>query len=318
MNTKLHQSISFLEPGSTVALVCPGSICLSLGHPEVTRNYLKSKYQLNAKISQETTKSFSPKDRANFFLEQLFDEKINLIGILRGGEGCADILPYIHVYQKEIAKLKAKWLLGFSDFTALLIYFAQCYRWPVIHGASLLQFAEKRVDKNTEDITFNFLFGKNTRVYLEDLIPLNLAAKEERTLAGELTGGCLSLIDISIKDLWEIDTSNKIIFLEDVGEKAHKIIRNLKYLERISKFDQIKALILGDFSCQLIGCGEEEQKNNHAQILKTINNFASYHHFPVLYTRSIGHGFVNLPIVFCKNYQLQLGSTPKLILNESS
>ena len=81
---------------------------------------------------------------------------------------------------------------------------------------------------------------------------MNEQAKENKIIEAELTGGNLSVIHISIKDVWEIDTANKIIFLKDCGEKAHKIIRTLKYFSRIGLFYAVKAVIFGDFTCCLL------------------------------------------------------------------
>lgn len=303
-----------LKSDDKVGLVCTGSICLQQDHPQITQTFLKNHYQLHATYKNDTTQPLPPAERAAIFLEYLFDPDIKLITAIRGGEGTADILPYLHQQYEKIKSLPPKFILGFSDITALLVYFAKHYQWPVIHGSSPLQFACERVNKKSEQLTMDLLFGKKHEHVLETLIPLNHFARVDQTIEGELTGGCLSLIDISIKDIWEIDTKNKIIFFEDVSEKAHKIIRTLKYFSRLGLFQSAKAVIFGDFNCEPIGCDKAEQERNQHEISKVLTQFANHHHLPVLQTDEFGHGQVNLPLVYSSLYHLQLGNTPRLDL----
>jgi muramoyltetrapeptide carboxypeptidase len=159
----------------------------------------------------------------------------------------------------------------------------------------------------------NLLFGHTQEQGLKALRPLNDLARTAQVIEAELTGGCLSLIDISIKDIWEIDTTNRMIFLEDVSEKAHKIIRSLKYFSRIGLFQSVKAVIFGDFNCEPIGYNKADQEHNHQEISNVLENFALHHPFPVLQTNDFGHGKINLPLVYSSLYQLQLGVQSNLI-----
>lgn len=303
-----------LKPNDKIALTCPGSVCLSAEHPVLAKQYMQAHYQLDAIFNRETTQKTTAKERADILLSYLIDEDIKLIAALRGGEGSADLIPYLHKQQALIKQLKPKPLLGLSDITALLIYFYQHYQWPVIHGPSPSQFALNRVDKQTEILTMDLLFGKPQVVSLDLLTPLNAQASETQTIEAYVTGGNLSLINISIGDIWEIDTCDKIVFIEDVNEKSHEIIRALKYFSRIGLFDKVKAVILGDFNSDPIGCTEDIQKINHQNISNTLYSFAAHHDFPVLHTKQIGHGKTNLPLLYNAQYRLHLGNQSTLNL----
>lgn len=301
-----------LQSDDKVGLVCTGSICLQPDHPQKTVDFLREYYQLHATFKKDTTIPLPPAERAEIFLDYLFNPDIKLIAAIRGGEGTADILPYVHKHYEKIKSLKPKFILGFSDITALLVYFAKHYHWPVIHGSSPLQFALGKVNKTSQQLTMDLLFGNHKNQGLTTLKPLNELASTSQIVEGELMGGCLSLIDISIKDIWEIETHNKIVFFEDVSEKAHKIIRSLKYLSRIGLFQSVKAVIFGDFNCEPIGCNEAEQRRNHLEITKVLESFAKHHHFPVLQTNDFGHGKINLPLMYSSLYRLELGDQPIL------
>lgn len=303
---------TFLQKNDQVALVCTGSICTDPNHPTLTQDYLKTHYQLNALFDDHVIQGMHPSKRAEAFMKYLLNDDIKLICALRGGEGTADILPFIHQHYEIIKKIQPKFLLGHSDFTALLVYFEKYYHWPVVHGASIRQFAQKVVDKNTEETTMDLLFGRHSKIIIENLTPLNDAARENKTIQAELSGGNLSIVDISIKDIWEIETHNKILFFEDCGEKAHKIIRTLKYFSRIGVFENVAAIIFGDFTCWPIGCNQDEHDNNRQAILKTLASFAAHHDLPVLYTREFGHGTTNIPLIYSNPYQLMLGEQPTL------
>lgn len=299
----------FLKPNDKVSFVCTGSICLQADHPHITQHFLQERYSLNSIFKHDTIQAISPLERADIFLEYLFNPDIKLIAAIRGGEGTADILPFIHQHYEKIKLLPPKFILGFSDFTALLVYFAKHYQWPVIHGPSPLQFALNKVDKQSEEKTMNLLFGHSEKHEMI-LTPLNDAANVSKIIQAELTGGCLSLIDISIKDIWEIEAQDKILFFEDVGEKAHKIIRSLKYFSRIGLFNAVKAIIFGDFNSEPIGCEISQQENNRVNIMKILKSFAANQDFPVLQTTDFGHGKVNLPLVYSSPYYLKLGEKP--------
>src|SRR5690242_15124601 len=97
-----------LKSNDHVALACPGSICTDPGHPQMTKDYLQEHYQLIASYPEDINQRLSALRRAQIFLSYLFDDNIKMIGALRGGEGTADILPYVHEHQDKIKSLKPK------------------------------------------------------------------------------------------------------------------------------------------------------------------------------------------------------------------
>ena len=86
--------------------------------------------------------------------------------MLRGGEGSADLIPMLHEKQNAIKKLPPKLIMGFSDITALLLYFSQHYNWPVIHGFNARQLALQTISPLSEKLTFNM------KTPLADLVKL--------------------------------------------------------------------------------------------------------------------------------------------------
>ena len=71
--------------------------------------------------------------------QALTDEKCKIIWTLRGGYGSTLLIDIA----KDIAHTShtkfPKWLIGFSDITALHTSFIKHLKWPTIHGATLRQ-----------------------------------------------------------------------------------------------------------------------------------------------------------------------------------
>lgn len=279
-----------LKANDTLALFCTGSSSPTKQEPEQVSELLKQQHQLNSVYGPETYRYLPAEQRAEIFLSYLFDDNIKALWALRGGEGTADTLPFIHQHQSRIAKLKPKPLIGFSDITALLVYFAQQYQWPVAHGPGALQLIHSHLAKPYKQQVIDYLFTGQTTP--PKLTAFNEAAKQQALPQGHWIGGNLSLINISIGDLWEIQTRNKIVVLEDVNEAAHAVRRTLNYLDRLGKFTQAKAIVLGEFS--LKGNPGKEL----AALRRALQHFANQQTIPVYKTNQIGHGAKNKTLCF--------------------
>lgn len=300
---------------SSIALVCTGSHCPDEQSVINAADYLKKHYGLQCIFDKDTHSYLSPNDRAEIFLKHLFNESVSTVFALRGGEGTADLIPFIHAQRDKISTLKPKTFIGFSDFTPLLIYFSQQFGWPVVHGPGAWRLSLGELDAESEKHTVDCLLQKPGQIVLNDLVALNNAAKQPGEIKAPLIGGTLSLLTISVKDSWEIDCNNKIVIIEDVHEKAHKVIRSLKHLSRIGKFDGAKAIVFGDFNTAPVGKNTVEQKDNAAAADRALMWFAKTCDFPVLQTMSFGHGKRNLPLGFSSDVTLALNETPSLEWN---
>lgn len=286
-----------------IALSGTGSPCKS---PEIAAeiaNKLKKHYGIDCVYKEDTQFETPAYRRAEIFLHYLLDPSIEAVWSIRGGEGSADLLPFI---EKEKAKLKAikpKPLFGFSDFTPILVYFSQNLGWPCFHSPGAAQVALSQVDESSIQSVIDYLKTGKSAFSLANLLPLNSSAKENKTIEAYLTGGCLTLLAISIQDLWEVNVKNKIIFIEDVNEPAYKVSRTLKYFERISFFESAKAIIFGDFS-----------PTPEQTILEVLRCFAERQKIPVLKTEQFGHGRKNLTLPYHIKCQLSLKEN-RMVIN---
>ncbi len=293
-----------LKAGDTVALACPSSRCQSEQDSIIAKTYLE-KHGLQAVYREECYSYVSTAQKAQIFIDYLFDDNIKMIWALRGGEGCADILPYLEIHKASIKKLMPKLLCGCSDFTVLLNYFAFQYDWPVIHGEVAGHVAKDPMKQLNLDVVLG-----QTHYAIDGLAPLNQVAISFSDIHAVCCGGTLALLNISIADVWQFDTAGKIILIEDVNEKSYQISRTLKYLQRIGFFKNAKAVIFGDFNAKPIGATVEEQEKEAVTIMRYLQYFAESVEIPVFYTNKFAHGKLNYPIIL--NYPAVLSAEGKL------
>jgi muramoyltetrapeptide carboxypeptidase len=89
---------------------------------------------------------------------------------------------------------------------------------------------------------------------------------------------------------YEIDTRERLLFLEDTGEKPYRIERMLTHLKMAGKLDGLAGVVCGGFA----GCSDEGSRDVR-QIVAEIFAEANY---PVVMGLAAGHGEENLLLPF--------------------
>ena len=83
----------------------------------------------------------------------------------------------------------------------------------------------------------------------------NLAASSYNktgNVTAPIVGGNLTMLHTMLGSKTSIDTSGKILFIEEIGEYKYHVDRMLQSLKRAGYFDNCKGLIVGDFTLSLI------------------------------------------------------------------
>ena len=111
--------------------------------------------------------------------------------------------------------------------------------------------------------------------------------------SGVLVGGNLSLICSTMGSEYEIDTENKILFIEDVGESPYRVDRYLQELKLAGKFNEIKGVIIGRFSRR---DSEVPDKLTDFKMEEVFDQYFSNFNVPVIYDFPSGHGVKNISI----------------------
>ncbi len=287
-----HKSWDFLEASDVVDVIAPASHSTAAKLedgtawlraqgliPRVQKNIMKPDAYFSAPLEIQL----------EHLTAALYSES-KAIWCLRGGYGSMRLIPHL---KKLRPPKKNKIFLGFSDITALHLFFTQRWNWPTIHCRNICQFSPTAAASADRELLRSVLFGETTTKTFKKLVPLNAAAKVPEEISAPITGGNLSLLQASIGTSWELEASGKILFIEDVAERGYRVERMLEHLTQAGVLQKkLKAIVFGDFTE-----GEEEDGKDYT--LTALRRFAQKAPYPVLRGLAAGHGLeTNYPVPF--------------------
>jgi muramoyltetrapeptide carboxypeptidase len=183
----------------------------------------------------------SPEERRGEFLDALNDASIDALIATRGGYGSAYLLD-----QGLPILASAKPVVGFSDLTTLQAYLWQRHRWPTFYGPMMAAGLDAGADSANgyDSASFRQALTNSSSGWEALLGGQALHAGEAE---GILLGGAMTLFEATLGTPWEIDTAGSILILEDRGMKPYQVDRVLLHLKHAGKFQDVRAMILGDF-----------------------------------------------------------------------
>jgi muramoyltetrapeptide carboxypeptidase len=225
----------------------------------------------------------SDENRFNLLKTALLDDANDIIWSLRGGYGAARLMERMYTLPKP---KKEKWFVGYSDMTALHLFLTQEWNWKTVHGAMALELLAVKRDPSNFKTLAQLIDKKIDTIKIRNLKPLNINAQQIKQVFGPLTGGNLSIVQTSIGTPWQIKTENKILFLEDTGEKGYGVDRALNHLKQAGLLKHVKAIVFGDF-------GGADGLSDLA-----LNRFAADINIPVYKTDQFGHDSANVPLIY--------------------
>jgi muramoyltetrapeptide carboxypeptidase len=285
-----------------IAIISPASMCLQQDI-DYAQQVLTDNFS-NFHFMPSCYSKMNASGRADEIIDLLNDLSVDVIWTMRGGEGSADCLPYLATKIKEINPDSNKAFIGFSDITSLLLFFSQQNNFKInaIHGPTVTQYCYQEFPQKSKKILESYITS-TVLDYKINLTPLNAPATEISKTEVEITGGNLTLVCLSIGDINQINANNKIVILEEVGEKPYAIRRSLNYLKRINIFENCKAIIFGSLSEHF----RKKENEYEKQIQEELQIFADNITKPILKTNMIGHGINNICYQYRKNAKLHLG-----------
>ena len=181
----------------------------------------------------------SDAQRAADITDAFADDTIDGVWCIRGGYGAHRLVPLLDL---DIIRDNPKWFGGYSDITALHTAFNQLCDLATYHCT--MPPTQPPPNEYTMGYLKKALFGGLSGA-LSNPEDQPLRTLVPGRAAGVLCGGNLSLLVDSIGTPWEIDCKGKILFLEDIGEKTHRIDGMLTQLRNAGKFADCAGIILG-------------------------------------------------------------------------
>jgi muramoyltetrapeptide carboxypeptidase len=230
--------------------------------------------------------------RANDFNKMFADSSIKAVFCIRGGYGSQQILKFIDF---DIVKNNPKIFLGYSDITALHLAINRFAGLITFHGPVLLSAYTNFTANALKPILFGevkyplALTNPDSLSGIRKVFPMRTINEGKAT--GKLIGGNLSIVASLMGTKYEIDTTNKILFIEDVGEAPFRVDRMLGQLSLAGKFDKVAGIVFG--KCEDCDGDESTWDSSLGEVLdyyfKPLN-------IPVFYGLLFGHSINQLTI----------------------
>lgn len=240
-------------------------------------------------------------DRAQDLQHQLDDPNVHAIWCARGGYGTVRILDLLNL---EKFKKNPKWLIGYSDVTALHSLF---YTTKVasLHGTMPIDLSgiPKALGNSpqAQEALKSILFGAN----LDYTIGVN-ANNKMGSATGPVLGGNLSVLYSLCGSTTAINTAGAILFLEDLDEYLYHIDRMIQNLKRNGMLENLAGLVVGGLT-KMHDNAVPFGKTAEAIILAAVANY----NFPVCFDFPAGHLHDNRPLIIGK--QATLNVTPRSV-----
>ena len=228
--------------------------------------------------------------RLQDFQDAMDDTDCKVIICSRGGYGVIRIADKLNF---SAFRKNPKWLIGFSDITALHALFQQ-EGFTSIHGAMPAFYLKEKQPTESFTELMKVLKGEKTTVQ----VPANEFNRPGKA-KGQLIGGNLSILYSLLGTSFEPETDGKILFIEDLSEYLYHIDRIMHSLKLSGKLKNLKGLIVGSFT---------EMKDNDSpfgqSVPEIIFNAVKEYNYPVCFDFPAGHIDRNLPLLFGADYSL--------------
>lgn len=220
--------------------------------------------------------------RGNDINRAFADPDIRAVIAMRGGYGGARLAKYINY---DIIKANPKIFCGFSDVTVLHALLNQRCGLVTFH-TPMPAVSAMREDSFSREGLANILRGHYPTALCNATQPPECLC--EGSAEGMLTGGNLTVIASTVGTPYQLETRGRILFLEDVGERAYAIDRALVHLRDGGLLEQCGGILLGTWQ----GC-EPPQDFSWRELF--LEYFAPLH-IPVIGNIQCGHSVPSMSI----------------------
>ena len=228
-----------------------------------------------------------------FDLQMMLDDKeIKAIICARGGYGTVRIIDSLDF---SIFEQHPKWIVGYSDITVLHSHIQTQFGIETLHATMPINFPDEGTAAAIESLR-KALFGESLE-YNIGSHPSNKTGN----VSGVLSGGNLSILYSLTGTPSDIQTQDKILFIEDLDEYLYHIDRMMMNLKRSGKLSGIKGLIIG---------GLTKMNDNTVpfgkQAEQIIAEYAQDAGIPVCFNFPAGHIADNRALILGREVQLNI------------
>jgi len=229
----------------------------------------------------------------------LDDENIHAILCGRGGYGVGRIIDEL-----DFTKFKKnpKWVIGFSDVTVLHAHLFKNVKVASLHApmASAFNDGENEYIQSLQ----HAITGKKSTYSCKPHV-----YNKTGNVIAQLVGGNLSLLAHLTGTADDIDTKNKILFIEDIGEQIYNVDRMMYQLNRSGKLKNLAGLIVGGFTDM-----EDTERPFGKKVYAVIKDTIAQYNYPVCFNFPVSHKKENVALKIGIEYRLKISKTNTQLL----
>jgi muramoyltetrapeptide carboxypeptidase len=300
-----------LKPRSTIGIISPSYWIDENILKKTSKIFSDQNYKLvygKSIYAKDGPFAGSPKIRADDIHSMFTDPSIDAIICARGGYGANKVIPLLDY---ELIKKNPKIFLGYSDITSYLISITQRSELVTFHGPMLSSYKDGFVDYNFNQM-INILSGKrNAQIIAPKTMEPHIL--KAGNAVGPLLGGNLTLMINRLGTNDAYDTTNAILFLEDLNEYYYSFERMLIHMQKAGMLDNISGLIIGE----LINIKDEDISFSKSTD-EIVMDICGEMDFPIVTNFPCGHGFYQATLPISLPVELQAERTISIKLLESA
>lgn len=291
----------YLKKGNTIGLTCPAgymtrekaAACID------TLQQWGFIVMVGKTLGSSSDNYFSGTDEERLaeFQAMLDSEEIHAILCARGGYGVSRIIDKIDFSK---FRKKPKWVIGYSDITVLHCHLHAKLKIASLHAPMAAAFNDLADSKPFIESVHKAMTGKKVK-YSSGVYSFNRPGSGK----GELVGGNLALLVNMIGTPSEINTKNKILFIEDIGEYIYSTDRMMIQLKRSGKLANLAGLVVGSFTDT-----KDTERPFGETVYHAIYDIVKGYDYPMCFNFPVGHAK--------ENYALKVGIVHQLNVSNKS
>ncbi|HEY2064889.1 MAG TPA: LD-carboxypeptidase [Gemmatimonadaceae bacterium] len=232
--------------------------------------------------------------RAEAFTRMWVDPRVKAVIGGSGGYGAVRMLPYL---DPEQFRANPKSFVGYSDITVLHLWLMRLAGLRTFHGPTV-----DDLIPSARDVTTASLLAALTAPRPATRLGRDAArAVRPGRAVGRLVGGNLALVQQTIGTPYEIDTTDAILFLEEVRDPMSFVDERLVQLRAAGLLGKVRGIVFGHLS---LDRSEEDEFEDF--VLDLVSDLG----VPVLMDFPAGHDNPNLT--------LPMGTEVELVAEEST
>ncbi len=295
-----------LAKGDKVAILSPASII----NPDFVKGAVETLTQWGLEpivmphtLGEDGSFSGSANDRLADFKAALSDPEVKAIICSRGGYGCVHMLAELDRFITE-QNLEEKWLVGFSDVSALHGLWAK-HGWPSVHASMAKHLALGGPSDQLNLQLLSILKGEKPTLTFQTGFSGSeySTANRQGESNGVVVGGNMAVLGGLIGTPYSPIKPGTILLIEDIAEPIYKIERILYQLRLAGIFDNLAGLLVGQFT------DYKAPSRDHDDMYAMISKFVGNDSFPIAMDIPIGHIDCNHPLLLNQQAHLSVNGS---------